>query len=259
MKAGHLMKNALDSKLSTEKRAKLFDRIYEEYVRENGNDNGWDNYRTKLRGAYSNKLSKKQEVKFGINRESIRRAYAELQKNIKKRNHFPVELFYENSFSIIKKIIKKGDKFLEIGYGDCPLLINLLNKRGYSAYGMEPFPKEFDDNRTFRATMKNIPDRLIDKYDLILINMVYSVNYTQQLKKNFKWELRNKSKLISRISKLLNKQGYLILIDDIGTIFDEKDLKKYFQIILFEKDIPVINFMTNKTDDFGKLTLLRRK
>ena len=141
-------------------------------------------------------------------------------------------------------------KILDIGYGDYPSFINLLNKKGYFAFGIEPFPKEFDKKRSFKATMKNPPKTLARDYDLILINMVYSINYTDYFKKNFEWELKNKKKLIKRIASLIKKRGYLLLVDDIGTIFSKEELKRYFNIILFEKDAP---------NNSGRITFLIRK
>ena len=64
---------------------------------------------------------------------------------------------------------------------------------------------------------------------------------------------------IDFINNGLNFEMDEILVDDIGTIFSKSDLEKYFQILLFEKDIEVINFDTNKIEDFVKVTLLRKR
>jgi hypothetical protein len=89
--------------------------------------------------------------------------------------------------------------------------------------------------------------------------MVYSINYTSHFSKNFKWELKYKKKILNKLFGLLNDKGFLILLDDIGTIFSKSDLNKHFQILFFEKDIEVINFDTNNIEDFGKITILRKR
>lgn len=161
---------------------------------------------------------------------------------------------------MIQKISKKRSRILDIGYGDFPILVNLLNKKGYEAYGVEPFAKKFDNKKTFKCKIKNLPKKLEKlKFNIVLANMVYSVNYTSHFSKNFKGELENKREIIQKFFGLLEHMGFLILIDDIGTIFSNSDLERYFQILLFEKDIEIINFDTNKVEDFGKITLLRKK
>jgi HJR/Mrr/RecB family endonuclease len=135
-----------------------------------------------------------------------------------------------------------------------------LNQKAYEAYGIEPFAKEFDSWKTFRCKIKNLPKKLEKlKFNIILANMVYSINYTSHFSKNFKWELKYKKKILNKLFGLLNDKGFLILLDDIGTIFSKSDLNKHFQILFFEKDIEVINFDTNNIEDFGKITILRKR
>ncbi len=252
MKAENLMKKSLNSKYVPKERAEAFNKIYLNYVKEKGNDKGWDKFRENLRKRYANPLNKKQIIKFGLTKSHLKNSEKIMAKNISKKeiSKFPVDLFYRTAFSIIRKVLPKEAKILDIGYGDYPSFINLLNKKGYFAFGIEPFPKEFDKKRSFKATMKNPPKTLARDYDLILINMVYSINYTDYFKKNFEWELKNKKKLIKRIASLIKKRGYLLLVDDIGTIFSKEELKRYFNIILFEKDAP---------NNSGRITFLIRK
>lgn len=261
MKAKTLMKRALESKYSPKERAEAFNKIYLEYIKEKGNDKNWQKFEINLRKKCSNKLTKKQKERFGLNEEDVKSSYFELKENISKneKSFFPVEIFYENSFSLIKKITKSNERILEIGFGDYPILINLLNRKGYSAFGIDPFPKVFDKKRTFKATMENLPKALEQKFDLILINMVYSINYTSHFSKIFKWELENKKYLIRKIASLIKSKGNLILVDDIGTIFSKKELRRYFNVILFEKDIPTINFDKDGIEGFGRITLLKKK
>ena len=164
----------------------------------------------------------------------------------KKKSGYPVDIFYKTSWAIIKKLLKKGDKVLDVGFGEYPTFIEFLNYKGYLAYGVEPFPKKIDNKRSFKGTIKRLPRELEQKYDLILINMVYTINYTNHFPGKFRWELKNKSRLLAKLSSLLDKGGYLVLIDDIGTIFSRKDLEKYFKVIIFEKD------------DEGRITLLKK-
>jgi hypothetical protein len=244
-----LMRKALNPKYSPEERARAFDKLYYDYIKINGSDKGWDKFRENLRKKFSNFLSEKQKLKFGLTKKGKNIALNELKKFVsaKKKSKYPVEIFYRTSFALIKKIAPKNARILDVGYGDYPTFIRFLNSRGYESYGIEPFPKEFDNKNSFKGTIKDFPKELNKKYDLILINMVYTINYTHYFPKKFKWELKNKEKLIKKLNLLLDKKGYLVLIDDIGTIFTKRDLKKYFKILLFEKD------------NEGRITLLRKK
>jgi hypothetical protein len=248
MKPETLMGKALNSKYSPKERAMAFDKLYYDYIKINGNDNGWDKFREKLREEFSNFLTEKQKLKFGLTKKEKSIAFSELKKFVftKKESYYPVEIFYKTSWALIKKITSKNAKILDIGYGDYPTFIKFLNSKEYNTHGIEPYPKEFDNKKSFRGTIKNIPKKLNQKYNLILINMVYTINYTHHFPKKFNWELKNKKKLIKRLNALLSEKGYLVLIDDIGTIFSKKDLKKYFKIVLFEKD------------NEGRITLLRK-
>lgn len=253
------MKKALSAGYSPKERASTFNNLYYNYKKEHGSDKNWNEFNLSLRKKCANKLTEKQKQEFGLNKNEVRLSYFELKKSIPKQNKsfFPVEVFYENSYPLIRGILSKG-AILEIGFGDYPTLVNLLNKKGYSAFGIEPSPKIFDKTKTFKASMKNFPKELEQKYDLILANMVYSINYTHFFAKNFRWELRNKGVLIKKIASLLKPKGHLILVDDLGTIFSKKELKKYFKIILFEKDVPAIDFNKNKIVGFGRITLIRK-
>jgi hypothetical protein len=249
MKPEILMKKALNSKYSPKERSEAFDKIYYDYIKINGNDKCWDKFGEKLREKFSNFLTEKQKVKFGLTKKEKDIASNELQKFIstKKKSNYPVDIFYKTSWALIKKINSKNTKILDVGYGDYPTFIKFLNHKGYNSYGIEPYPKEFDNKNSFKGTIKEFPKKLNQKYNLILINMVYTINYTHHFPKKFKWELKNKEKLLKKLNSLLNEKGYIILIDDIGTIFSREILDKHFQVILFEKD------------DEGRITLLRKK
>lgn len=257
----NLMRKALNSKSPPEERAESFDRFYCDYLQEGGNYKNWDMLQLELREICSNRLTEIQKNKFGLTKKEVRKAYFELKKSVPNNNKsfFPVEVFYENSFSLIQKITKGNEKTLEIGFGDYPILVNLLNKKGYSAFGIEPFPKNFDKKKTFKATMKNLPRGLRQKFDLILINMVYSIVYSRHYPEKFEWEIEHKGDLVKKLASLIKSGGYLILTDDLGTIFSKRDLTKYFKIILFEKDVPAINFVKNKVEGFERITLLIKK
>lgn len=249
MKPETLMKKALNSKYSPKERAEAFDKLYYDYIRRNGNDKGWDKFRKGLRKKFSDFLNQKQKAKFGLTEREINIGSKELKKFVLDRpvSNYPVGIFYRTSWALIKKLLNKGGKILDIGFGDYPTFIEFLNLNGYSAYGIEPFPKKFDNKKSFQGTIKDFNQKLKQKYDLILINMVYTINYTYRFPKKFTWELKNRKILISKLSSLLNEKGYLVLIDDIGTIFLKKDLRKYFKIILFEKD------------NDGRITLLKKR
>ena len=256
-----LMQKALNPENPSKAREKYFDMLYKLYIKSNKNENNWSTFRIKLREKFANKLDENQKIKYGLTRKSLSKSYFELKNLSKvKRGYFPIELFYATSLSLINKILKKNAKILEIGYGDFPTFIKLLNKKGYDSYGIDPFAKEFDKIRTFKCKVKNLPKEITNlKFGCILANMVYSVNYANYFSKNFKWELENKQEMLKNFSKLLEDKGFLILIDDIGSIFTKEDLKKYFKLILFEKDIEITNFDKNKFEDFVKITLLQKK
>jgi hypothetical protein len=258
----NLMKKALDFKINHKTRADSFNKLFDKYIKIDKEGTKWNEFRIKLRKKFANKLTLNQKKEYALTRNQLKKSYFEIQKNIPKsqKSFFPVELFYEISYSIIQKISQQKDKILDIGYGDFPVLVNLLNKKGYNAYGIEPFAKDYDKEKTFKCKIKNLPKKLEKlKFNVILANMVYSVNYTSPLSKNFKWELEHKQEILKKFFGLLEDKGFLILLDDIGTIFSKSDLGKYFQILLFEKDIEVINFDTNKIEDFGKITILRKR
>lgn len=258
----NLMKKSLNFKINAKQRADSFNKLFDEYIKIDKERTKWNEFRIKLRKKFANKLTPNQKKEYALTRNQLRKSYFEIQKNIPKsqKSFFPVELFYEISNSIIPKISSKEEKILDIGYGDFPILVNLLNKKGYDAYGIEPFAKDFDKEKTYKCKIKNFPKKLEKlKFNVVLANMVYSVNYTSHFSKNFKWELEHKQEILKKFFKLLEEKGFLILLDDIGTIFSKSDLAKYFQILLFEKDIEVINFDTNKVEDFGKITLLRKR
>ncbi len=258
-KLEELMKQSLDSKNSPNKRVYFFHKLYNKYIDIGKKDENWDVVRIRLREKFANKLSTSQRKKYSITKMDLKKSYYELQKNIQK-NNYPVELFYEISLALIQKICKKGERILDIGYGYYPILVNLLNKKGYNAIGIDPFAKQFDNEKTFKCTIKNLPKDLEKKeFNIILANMVYSINYTSHFSKKFNYELANRKRLLKKLSELLDKKGFLILVDDIGTIFSKRDLKQHFKILLFEKDLEIFNFSKNKAYDFAKVTLLQKK
>lgn len=243
-----LMKKALSARYSPRERAKADLKLYYSYVEEKGDDKGWDKFRKKLRKKYSNPPTSKQKKELGLTKKEMNACSRELKGFVsrKPKSRYPVDLFYSTSWPLVKKLAREGDKILDIGFGDYPTFIEFLNSRGYSAYGIEPFPKKFDSKKSFKGTMKSLPKKLNQKYDIILANLVYTVNYTYHFSKKFKWELKNKKTLIRKLASLLNKKGYLVLVDDIGTIFPRKDLERYFRVIVYEKD------------NEGRITLLRK-
>lgn len=258
----NLVKDSLNFKNNSKKRANYFNQLYDEYLKIDKDGTKWDEFRTALRKKFADKLTKNQRKEYALTKNQIKKSYFEIQKDIPKaqKSFFPADLFYELSFSIIKKISQRRDRILDIGYGDFPILVNLLNKKGYETYGIEPFAKQFDNEKTFKCKINNIPKELEElKFNVILANMVYSVNYTSHFSKNFNWELKHKPEILKRFSGLLTDKGFLILVDDLGTIFSKVDLEKHFQILLFEKDIEVINFDTHNIEDFWKITILRKK
>lgn len=256
-----LMKRVLSDKVSSKKRAKAFEKLYFDHVNKEGNDLGWNEYRTLLRRRHAKVPHERQRGKYGLDAGSLRRAYRNLRKKTPRggRNAFPTAIFYHISFSVIKKLAGRGAKILEVGFGDDPAFLQLLNKEGYSAYGIEPFSKRCDNRRTFKATMRNLPEMLGRKYDLILANMVYCVYYTYNFPTHFTWELNHKQALLKKMFSLLKSGGYLVLVDDVGTVFSKNDLAKYFKIILFENDIPPLRCDGVTIEGIARITLLQKR
>jgi len=62
------------------------------------------------------------------------------------------------------------------------------------------------------------------------------------------------------LERLVKPQGYLILSDDGGTIFTRKELSRKFNIIFFERNMPLIKFFKKEVHyGYFKMTLLKRK
>jgi phosphopentomutase len=253
-----LMKESLNSRFSAKKRAKAFNSLYYLYVKNNGNDSGWDTLREDLRKRHLNELTKKQKKKFGLTDKEISSSSNELKKFVstKSKSNYPVEIFYKTAWALIKKISNKNEKILDIGFGDYPIFIEFLDSKGYNSYGVEPSPKKTDNKKTFEGTINKFPKELEKEYNLILINMVYTINYTHHFSEKFEWELKNKKIVLEKLARLLKKEGKIILIDDIGTIFTKKELKEKLKVILFEKDIELDIGKGRKA--FCKITLLSK-
>lgn len=254
------MKKALNTKNNYKIRARAFDKLYKDYCREYGNDDGWWDYRVSLRKKFANELTDRQEKDFGLTSLKVKKAFFEILKNKKKGNSYPSEFFYQLSLSIILKFFSKDDSILEIGCGEFPILEKILDKKGINYFGLDPFIKNVNNKNLFKARISKLPKKLNQKYDLILANMVYTINYTDDNSKYFKWELENKPRLLKTISKLLNEKGYFISIDDIGTIFTKRELEKYFKILVYEKDMKIRDFNNKgKVLEYCRVIVLRKK
>jgi hypothetical protein len=254
-----LMKKALNDRFSSKERANAFDSIYNNYLKMNKNDFNWDKERIALRKKFAQGLNNNEKKKFGLIDSKIRKAFFKLLKNKQKGNSYPTEFFYQISYPIIHSLLNKKDSILEIGYGEFPALQRILEKDNINYFGIEPYPKKINNKKLFKGNLSKLPRKLNQRYNLVLANMVYTINYTNSYPRYFDWELKNKNKLLKTIHNLIKPTGYFISIDDIGTIFSKKELEKYFSILIFEKDIEIRDF-NNKGAivDFGRVTILQR-
>jgi hypothetical protein len=254
-----LMKKALNDKFSSKERFNAFMSSYNNHVKINKDNSNWNKERIALRKKLAQRLTNNERKKFGLADSQIRNAFFKLLKNKQKKNSYPTEFFYQISYPIICKLLKKKDSMLEIGYGEFSALQKVLEKEGISYFGIEPYAKKIDNRRLFRGKLSKLPRKLDQKYNLILANMVYTINYTNNFSKCFAWELKNKKKLLKLIYSLIKPNGYFISIDDIGSMFTKKELSEYFKLLVFEKDIEIRDFSDkNAIADFGKVTILQR-
>ncbi len=106
----NLMKKSLNFKINAQKRADSFNKLFEEYIKIDKKGVKWNEFRIRLGKKFANKLTPKQRKEYALTRNQLRKSYFEIQNNIPKsqKSFFPVELFYEISFSIIQKISKGG-------------------------------------------------------------------------------------------------------------------------------------------------------
>ncbi len=259
-----LMKEVLNKEISSKKRAEVFNKMYYRYIKEDSSGEGWMKTYDFIRSKNISKLNEKKQKEYGLKNNDLIKSQKYLKEESRKikkldnKERFVVS--YTTAYSIIKKIIKPKDKILEIGYGDYPFLIEILNSKGYNTFGLEPETKIWDNKITFKSKFQDINKKLIKEYDIILANLVFCANFMNSFGKRYSWELKNKEKIIKLLTSLLKKKGYLILHDDIGSIFTEKELKKYFKIIFFEKDI---NYLGDKeksgANSYSKFSLLIKK
>lgn len=260
------MEKALNPSLENEERYENYEKMYSQYKENNEGDEGWIEARTELRKKFSNPPTNQQKNKYGLKKKDIKKSFFEIKKNIpekykeeKDEYSLPAEIFYQNTYSVLKNITAEGEEIMEIGCGKQPKFINLLNKNNFPTVGIDPVLENSEHPKAFKTTMKNLPKTLkSQEYKLILANMVYSINYTYEFLEKFSWELNHEKKLLKKISSLLKPKGHLILIDDIGTIFKKKNLEKHFKIELFEKDVPCIDFKENKIKTYQRITLLEK-
>jgi hypothetical protein len=160
--------------------------------------------------------------------------------------------FYSIIYSLIKKLLSKSNKILEIGFGQHPFFINFLNYIGYECFGIEPNYDKPDNKTTFKARFPELPEKLNKKYDLVFAVYVFSVIYDDNMK--LKKDEEKINKVLSKLSDIIKQGGYLVLGDCVGTIFKRKELEKEFKILMFEKDIIINDYEKALT-----LTILKKK
>jgi hypothetical protein len=98
----NLMKKALDFKINNKQRADSFNKLFDEYIKIDKEGAKWNEFRIKLRKKFVNKLTPNQKKEYALARNQLKKSYFEIQNNIPKsqKSFFPVELFYEISYSI---------------------------------------------------------------------------------------------------------------------------------------------------------------
>lgn len=207
--------------------------------------------------------SKQQKVLYNLSEESIKKSFIQLYnyalsiKGLSNKKRYCSG--YSSAYNAIKKIARKEDKILEIGFGKYPFLINLLNKQGYSCVGIEPEFKIPDNITTFRAYFPNIPNKINKKFNIILAVLVFPKRYEnnkfhEKLLKNKK----EREKIINALYKKLDKKGYLLLL---GCMFSKEELEKAgFKMKLYNAPIEIKDYINNnpKWLAFWEITLAQK-
>lgn len=264
IKLDNLVKGVLDVKRPADERSSKFSEMFNLFWKNRKSYTAWAETYNKLRGEHLRELTKTQLKRYNLSKAYLKKSFIYLKRqglafgNIPKLDRFCIG--YSSIYSLIKKLANPRTEIFEIGYGEYPFLINILNKEGFDCKGIEPTAKKTDNRTTFRAKIQNLPKKLEKKYDLVVAVLVFSAHYMHCRKERFRWERKNKKRMLNILAKLVKSRGYLILKDDIGSIFTEKELSKKFKIIFFERDIPLLEFNKNiKHHGFFRITLLKRK
>lgn len=254
----------LDSKRPADERSAKFSEMFNLFWKYKKSYKEWAETYNKLRDKHLRELTKTQLKKYSLSKADLKKSFINLRKeskafgNIPKLDKFCVS--YSSTYSLIKKLASPRAEIFEIGYGEYPFLINILNNEGFDCKGIEPTVKKANNRTTFKAKIQNLPKKLGKKYDLVIAVLVFSAHYMHFFKKRFIWERENKKEILNTLAKVVKPRGYLILEDDIGSIFTKKELSKKFKIIFFEKDIPLLEFNKNiNHHGFFRLTLLKKE
>lgn len=142
-----------------------------------------------------------------------------------------LSVYYSPILVALRKYLGKDLKkrsILEVGYG-LPLFIFYLKSVGSNAVGIDIDPY-ITGKDLYRMSVEHIRPSFKKQYrghfdaivERIALSNLYDKNY---FNKTGKHKFKNKRKILSDLAFLLKDNGFLILQDDRGSVFSEKELK----------------------------------
>ncbi len=198
-----------------------------------------------------------QKSKKELNKNKVRKIIQKHNKNLKPQQRYEFEFlsyYYSPLLTTLAQFIGnlKNKQILEIGYRT-PLFLDYLKMKGAKTYGIDTKPfitkKNYLKMSIGKLNQKFIKENK-DKFDAIIERITLSKLYDKKhFLKTGKHKFKNKEKILSNISQLLQPNGILILQDDRGSIFTKSELSKAnFRKIM--KEI-TIKFKDKKGKDIG--------
>jgi SAM-dependent methyltransferase len=178
--------------------------------------------------------------------------------NLKKSDILLSEI-YSPTYAVLKYYFKnfKNKRILEIGFSS-PYFLEFLKLKGFKVNGIDIEPlissKEYL-KMSIEKIDKDFLTKNMSKFDVITSRISLSKLYNENFEvKTGSPAYRNPHEILKNISKLLNKNGILILQEDRGSIFTEKDFfKNKFKCLV--KPYPIVFYNTeNKYDGWNVIS-----
>jgi SAM-dependent methyltransferase len=209
---------------------------------------------------FDNKLNNK--LKKELNSKSIK---LDVVNYIKQNslNNYPssfLSKYYTPIYTVIKqlKILIKNKKILEIG-ANVPFFLNFLESKGAIVKGIDIKPLIEHKNIILKSVEDDLSGIFKNKFDIIYQRLTFSKLYDDNYYRDHKkYRFENKDKLLKNISKILKKNGYLILLDDRGSIFTPELFEKYhFKKVIME--CPVFFKNENNHNGWNVIVVYRKE
>jgi hypothetical protein len=153
--------------------------------------------------------------------------------NAKLKTKYPSNFllqYYSPTYSILKKLLNKFEhkNILEIGFR-APLFLDFLQSKGANTYGVDIKPDIINENlvkMSIEKLSKGYLSKNKNKFHAIVARITLSRLYDEKHEvETGKPMFKDKRKILSNIFQLLKPKGILILQDDRGSIFSEKQFK----------------------------------